>query len=81
MILMQKNASNPIVDLHYGLSRPCGDVNYHYQPRDTKVNDLMKVGECEFDMNGTVLHPEYIDTGLKESEYDVFYNNQILKYL
>ena len=77
--MLNSTYKNPIVNLHMGISRPCANRRFHYMHRDHPLPQIYKEGDtCSFDMNGTVVHPDYFDTGLSYPEYKVYSDNKLI---
>ena len=64
--------SPPMAELYINLSPPCGDTSDDYVERERiPINKLYKKGSCSFEMNDKKIHPSFIDTGFRQSEYSV----------
>lgn len=68
------------MNLYFGENPPCGDVSYSWTKRNVTLSKVYNTGYCSFKMNYTLAngtnitinhHPEYIETGLQESEYEI----------
>mmetsp|Transcript_2297 Transcript_2297/g.2240 ORF Transcript_2297/g.2240 Transcript_2297/m.2240 type:complete len:125 (-) Transcript_2297:199-573(-) len=75
--LIFNQSNTPIVDIFVGISPPCGQYDQLYAPRKG-TNYLYLEGECEFTLNNSHFHPDYIRTDFNVSEYLVLKENKIL---
>lgn len=77
---MKESSYNPLVTIEFRLSRPCGILHDSYAARDKKMNDYYSVDFCNFkNTKGNKEHPLYYPTGLKQNEYEVYKQNDLLE--
>jgi hypothetical protein len=67
------SSRNPLVRLFINLSPPCGISSQLNVNRDFGASKaFIDPSDCSYDINNNHSHPDYYDTGLQSSEYDVY---------
>ncbi|TNV79579.1 hypothetical protein FGO68_gene2465 [Halteria grandinella] len=77
--LTTQGTSSPIVNLLFLLSRPCAIEWQSYSRRQQEVHLIYKVDNCEFQENWSKEHLLYTSTKMREVEYSVYEENQLIK--